>query len=147
MARACAHWRAPVLQRGGKGRTKRVTRLNLIFEDETPEMMEKRRAVAAANRAADEARLRYRLKVGDVPPVLETTERQMGIIKQLIGHRVSKPDMSMDRLCDEVRQVRSVLPSSALARARRGVRGACRASVCHVAGSACVAVQPTEQRL
>ena len=147
MARACAHWRAPVLQRGGKGRTKRVTRLNLIFEDETPEMMEKRRAVAAANRAADEARLRYRLKVGDVPPVLETTERQMGIIKQLIGHRVSKPDMSMDRLCDEVRQVRSVLPSSALARAGRGARGACRASVCHVAGSACVAMQPTEQRL
>eukprot|EP01052_Picozoa_sp_SAG31_P050017 SAG31_NODE_11223_length_1052_cov_1.606506_1_plen_161_part_00 len=64
--------------------------------------MEKRRQVAEANRLEDEQRLRYRERLKTMPGVLQATERQMGIITELIGNRVRRPDYLLQQLTDEV---------------------------------------------
>eukprot|EP01047_Picozoa_sp_COSAG01_P083010 COSAG01_NODE_17195_length_1171_cov_1.396455_1_plen_99_part_10 len=66
-------FRAGVGERGGKGRTKVVSRLNLLLEGEEPESMEKRRQVAEANRVEEEQRLRYRERLKKMPAILQAT--------------------------------------------------------------------------
>ena len=95
-------WHPGVGDKGGKGRTKVVSRLNLLFDGEDPDHMEKRREVAAANRLEEEQRLRYRTRLQQIPHQLEATERQMGIISKLIGDRVRRPDYLVDQLTQEV---------------------------------------------
>lgn len=95
-------FRAGVGERGGKGRTKVVSRLNLLLEGEEPESMEKRRQVAEANRVEEEQRLRYRERLKKMPAILQATERQMGIISKLIGMRVRRPERLVEALTQEV---------------------------------------------
>ena len=95
-------WHPGVGDRGGKGRTKVVSRLNLLFPGETPEMMQSRRQVAAANRVEEEQRLRYRERLKAMPAVLQATDRQIRIISKLIGHRVRRPERLVEQLTQEV---------------------------------------------
>ena len=95
-------WHPGVGDKGGKGRTKVVSRLNLLLDGEDPNHMEMRREVAAANRLEEEQRLRYRTRLKTMPHQLEASERQMGIISKLIGERVRRPDYLFDQLTQEV---------------------------------------------
>eukprot|EP01043_Picozoa_sp_COSAG02_P012300 COSAG02_NODE_473_length_21601_cov_136.065994_5_plen_1466_part_00 len=95
-------WHPGVGDKGGKGRTKVVSRLNLLLDGEDPHHMERRRDVAAANRLEEEQRLRYRTRLKSMPHQLEASERQMGIISKLIGERVRRPDYLFEQLTQEV---------------------------------------------
>ena len=95
-------WHPGVGDKGGKNRTKVVSRLNLLLDGEDPNHMEKRREVAAANRLEEEQRLRYRTRLKSMPHQLEASQRQMGIISKLIGDRVRRPDYLFDQLTQEV---------------------------------------------
>jgi hypothetical protein len=95
-------WHPGVGDRGGKGRMKKVTRLNILLDGDTPEQMERRRQVAQDNRVDDEARLRYRMRLHDMPAVLQASDRQMGIVMNLLGKYVRKPERSVELLTQEV---------------------------------------------
>ena len=95
-------WHPGVGDKGGKGRTKVVSRLNLLLDGEDPNHMQRRRDVAVANRLEEEQRLRYRTRLKSMPHQLEASERQMGIISKLIGERVRRPDYLFEQLTREV---------------------------------------------